>query len=70
MKPSHLQTPRTLAECYFVEGHSSLEPSMWRGRWLPSDNDVTRKPINMKLIGFAALCALIIMAPLINYLIN
>lgn len=33
MKPSHLRTPRTLSECYFVEGYYTVEPSMWRGRW-------------------------------------
>lgn len=27
MKPSHTQTPRTLADCTFVTGHSSLHTS-------------------------------------------
>lgn len=26
MKPSHLTTPRTLADCTFVVGHSIAEP--------------------------------------------
>lgn len=25
MKPSHLSTPRQLADCMFVEGHPSIE---------------------------------------------
>jgi len=31
MKPSHLQTPRTLADCTFVTGHSTMhnEQSLW-----------------------------------------
>ena len=69
MKPSHLRTPRTLAECYFVEGHSSIEPSMWRGHWNSPRQDVTTKSINWKLIGLAALGLAIILAPVVNYLI-
>lgn len=33
MKPSHIRTPRTLAECYFVEGYNTIEPAQWQGRW-------------------------------------
>ena len=33
MKPSHIRTPRTLAECYFVEGYNTVEPAQWQGRW-------------------------------------
>jgi hypothetical protein len=31
MKPSHLQTPRTLADCTFVTGHSTMhsETPLW-----------------------------------------
>lgn len=33
MKPSHMRTPRTLAECYFEEGYGSVEPAMWGKHW-------------------------------------
>ena len=29
MKPSHLQTPRTLAECTFTTGYSSVQEPAW-----------------------------------------
>lgn len=30
MKPSHITTPRTLAECTFVYGYASIEPMAYR----------------------------------------
>lgn len=30
MKPSHLQTPRTLADCNFTQGYSSIYPMAHR----------------------------------------
>lgn len=69
MKPSHLRTPRTLSECYFVEGHSCIEPAMWRGRWNMPRRDVRRPSINWNLVGLAALGVLFITAPVIKYLI-
>lgn len=30
MKPSHTQTPRTLAECQFVYGYTSVQPMAHR----------------------------------------
>jgi len=33
LKPSHIRTPRTLSECYFSAGDSTIEPAMWGSRW-------------------------------------
>lgn len=30
MKPSHMQTPRTLADCTFVQGYATLDPMGYR----------------------------------------
>jgi hypothetical protein len=67
MKPSHLRTPRTLAECYFEQGYGTIEPAQWRGRW-NYQPDATKKEINWRLIGSALLGAALIIAPVIDYL--
>lgn len=33
MKPSHLTTPRTLADCTFVYGYASVRPMAYRKDW-------------------------------------
>lgn len=34
MKPSHITTPRTLAECTFIQGYSSVQPMAYRAaKW-------------------------------------
>lgn len=30
MKPSHTQTPRTLADCTFTQGYTSIQPMAYR----------------------------------------
>lgn len=30
MKPSHIQTPRTLADCTFVQGYTEVKPMAYR----------------------------------------
>lgn len=71
MKPSHIRTPRTLSECYFVEGYYSIEPSMWRGRW---DSNTTfgvanSKSSSWKIVVPAVLAVIVIAAILVQPLI-
>jgi hypothetical protein len=51
MKPSHIRTPRTLAECCFVEGYyNTIEPSQWQGRW-NSTGPVKRNYFNVHTVA-------------------
>lgn len=71
MKPSHLRTPRTLSECYFVEGYYTVEPSMWQGRWNAASKQTIDQPNSFpwKAVGFGAVALAVIAAILIQPLL-
>jgi hypothetical protein len=63
MKPSHLRTPRSLSECYFVEGYYTIEPAQWQQRW-NSDSPIleVKSSSIFKIVAVVALISATVIA--------